>query len=62
MAHHEDAPWTVWGDSREPVKIGTEAEVKQFVVEGGPSDDYYIQSPNGQELMYEPLSGKWVRA
>jgi hypothetical protein len=54
--------WTVWSDSVEPVKEGTEDEVKEFVMSAPELErsSLYIQNDlTGQEFEYDFTTQQW---
>lgn len=51
--------WQVWSDAKAPLlENTTEEDAKEFVENQTRRSDLYIQSPEGEELIYE--GGKWV--
>ena len=60
MNQKQDTQWTLWGDGPEPVKEGTEEEVKQAYFESDKQDKLYVQSPDGHEWEFD--GKKWIQA
>jgi hypothetical protein len=53
--------WRVWDDEFKPHFEGTEQEAKDYVVNHNlRSGSVYIQSPEGDELVYNWQTGEWV--
>lgn len=50
--------WTIWGDAKEPVYKGTEAEVTQWFRRNGREDDdtLYVDDPEGNEWCFNNTS------
>jgi hypothetical protein len=53
--------WQVWDDGFKPLFEGTEQEVKDYVLDHMPRKaSVYIQSPEGDEYVYDQIRGKWM--
>jgi hypothetical protein len=58
--------WTVWGNSKEPILIGTEQDTKGYIKKAFaetdlPYLDLYLAAPDGTEWDYNQYEDTWSK-